>query len=85
MCIVGGNTFRFTLNSLPPKTFLETRLVFPKHLVPFAKKIAKGNGLVGKRNKVRNQWSQMEVQLKRRFDLIPNLVQSVKGYAAHES
>lgn len=42
------------------------------------------NGLVGKRNKVRNQWSQIEVQLKRRFDLIPNLVESVKGYAAHE-
>jgi LemA protein len=43
------------------------------------------NGLIGKRNKVKNQWSQIEVQLKRRFDLIPNLVESVKGYASHES
>lgn len=42
------------------------------------------NSLVGKRNKVRNQWSQIEVQLKRRFDLIPNLVNTVKGYADHE-
>jgi len=43
------------------------------------------NGLVKKRNKVKNSWSQIDVQLKRRFDLIPNLVQTVKGYAAHES
>lgn len=42
------------------------------------------NGLVGKRNKVRNAWSQIEVQLKRRFDLIPNLMETVKGYATHE-
>ncbi len=42
------------------------------------------NGLVGKRNKLLNQWSQVEVQLKRRFDLIPNLVEAVKGYATHE-
>jgi LemA protein len=42
------------------------------------------NGLVGKRNKVNNQWGQVDVQLKRRFDLIPNLVESVKGYATHE-
>ncbi len=43
------------------------------------------NGLVRKRNKVLNSWSQIDVQLKRRFDLIPNLVEIVKGYAAHES
>ena len=43
------------------------------------------NKLVGLRNRVRNQWSQVDVQLKRRFDLIPNLVETVKGYAAHES
>jgi LemA protein len=42
------------------------------------------NGLVRKRNKVGNAWSQIDVQLKRRFDLIPNLVETVKGYAAHE-
>ncbi|MFU0799345.1 MAG: LemA family protein [Xylanivirga thermophila] len=42
------------------------------------------NSLVGKRNKVRNSWAQIDVQLKRRFDLIPNLVNTVKGYAAHE-
>ena len=42
------------------------------------------NGLVNKRNKVANSWSQIDVQLKRRFDLIPNLVETVKGYAAHE-
>lgn len=42
------------------------------------------NKLVGKRNKVSNSWSQIDVQLKRRFDLIPNLMETVKGYAAHE-
>jgi LemA protein len=42
------------------------------------------NGLVQKRNRVDNSWAQIEVQLRRRRDLIPNLVESVKGYAAHE-
>ena len=42
------------------------------------------NNLVGLRNKVKDQWAQIEVQLKRRFDLIPNLVNTVKGYASHE-
>ena len=42
------------------------------------------NGLVQARNKVKNAWSQIDVQLQRRFDLIPNLVESVKGYMAHE-
>ena len=43
------------------------------------------NGLVQLRNKVRDQFSQIDVQLKRRADLIPNLVETVKGYAKHES
>ena len=42
------------------------------------------NGLVRRRNQVENAWSQIDVQLKRRIDLIPNLVETVKGYAAHE-
>jgi len=42
------------------------------------------NNLVTLRNKVRNQRSQIDVELKRRFDLIPNLVETVKGYAKHE-
>ncbi len=42
------------------------------------------NGLVRSRNRVDNSWGQVEVQLKRRYDLIPNLVETVKGYAAHE-
>ena len=42
------------------------------------------NSLVRRRNHVDNAWSQIDVQLKRRYDLIPNLVETVKGYAAHE-
>ena len=42
------------------------------------------NGLVGARNEVKNAWSAIDVQLKRRHDLIPNLIESVKGYATHE-
>ncbi len=43
------------------------------------------NGLVKERMKVKNSWSQIDVQLQRRFDLIPNLVETVKGYMQHES
>ncbi len=42
------------------------------------------NSLVSLRNRVKDQWSQIDVQLKRRADLIPNLVETVKGYAKHE-
>jgi len=43
------------------------------------------NGLVRLRNRAREAWADIDVQLKRRYDLIPNLVETVKGYAAHES
>jgi LemA protein len=43
------------------------------------------NGLVTLRNRCDNAWSQVDVQLRRRYDLIPNLVETVKGYAKHES
>ena len=46
--------------------------------------IALYNRFVRYRNRVDNAWAQIEVQLKRRWDLIPNLVETVKGYAAHE-
>jgi LemA protein len=42
------------------------------------------NGLVGLRNQVKNAWAQIDVQLKRRHDLIPNLVETVRGYMKHE-
>lgn len=43
------------------------------------------NGLVSKKILCENSWSQIDIQLKRRYDLIPNLVETVKGYAKHES
>ncbi len=42
------------------------------------------NGLVAARNRVKESWAQVDVQLKRRFDLIPNLMETVKGYMQHE-
>lgn len=47
--------------------------------------VATYNSLVTFRNRVKDAWSQIDVQLKRRFDLIPNLVETVKGYTKHES
>ena len=46
--------------------------------------IAVYNGLIQKRIRTQEAWAQIDVQLKRRYDLIPNLVETVKGYAAHE-
>jgi LemA protein len=46
--------------------------------------IATYNGLVGLRNQLRNAWAQIDVQLKRRYDLIPNLIETVRGYMKHE-
>ena len=46
--------------------------------------IANYNKLVELRNRVKNQWHQIDVQLKRRFDMIPNLAETVRGYAKHE-
>lgn len=42
------------------------------------------NGLVSKRNRVQDAWAQIDVQLKRRYDLIPNLIETVRGYAKYE-
>src|SRR5207245_11456404 len=42
------------------------------------------NGLVRLRNRIQGAWAQIDVQLRRRYDLIPNLVETVKGYATHE-
>ena len=47
--------------------------------------IMKYNQLISLRNRIQNAWSQIDVQLRRRYDLIPNLIETVKGYAKHES
>lgn len=47
--------------------------------------VASFNGFVAKRNQAKEAWADIDVQLKRRYDLIPNLINTVKGYAAHEA
>jgi LemA protein len=46
--------------------------------------VAVYNGLIARRNRVKESWAQIDVQLRRRYDLIPNVVETVKGYAKHE-
>ena len=53
-------------------------------LVPLVWAVAQYNSLIGLRNYVANAWANIDTELKRRYDLIPNLVAVVKGYAAHE-
>jgi len=53
-------------------------------LIPLVWVAAMYNSLVTLRNLVRNSWSNIDTELRRRYDLIPNLVETVKGYAAHE-
>jgi len=53
-------------------------------LVPALWLIVQYNSLIGLRNHIRESWSNVDTELKRRYDLIPNLVTTVKGYAAHE-
>lgn len=59
-------------------------VVFIIALILFLVGVSIHNNLVKARNKVKNQFAQIDVQLKRRFDLIPNLVETVKGYTNHE-
>src|SRR5258705_3941309 len=53
-------------------------------LFPLIFVVAQFNALVGLRNYIRDAWANVDTELKRRYDLIPNLVATVKGYAAHE-
>lgn len=53
-------------------------------LIPAVWVVVQYNGLVGLRNYIAESWSNVDTELKRRYDLIPNLVATVKGYAAHE-
>ena len=59
-------------------------VIFAVLLLVILATISSYNSLVSKRNRVRNSWAQIDVQLKKRFDLVPNLVETVKGYARHE-
>jgi len=61
-----------------------TVIIFILLGLPVIWAIATYNGLIRSRNRVDEAWSDIEVQLKRRYDLIPNLVSTVQGYASHE-
>ena len=65
-------------------TFLPLYIVFGIIALVIIWAIATYNRLVILRNRIDNAWSQVDVQLRRRYDLIPNLVETVKGYASHE-
>ena len=64
---------------MAPLLFLAAMVLVPVVLV-----LVQYNGLVGLRNHIREAWSNIDTELERRHDLIPNLVEVVKGYAAHE-
>jgi LemA protein len=67
-----------------PQSFIPLILLAGIVLLPVIFVIAQYNALVGLRNYIRESWSNVDTELKRRYDLIPNLVAAVKGYAAHE-
>lgn len=68
-----------------PETLLPPLLIlFGLLLLPVLWVVAQYNGLVSLRNHIRESWSNIDTELKRRYELIPNLVATVKGYAAHE-
>jgi LemA protein len=60
-------------------------LIFPVLLLLILFVISTYNSLVEKRNRVRNSWAKIDVQLKKRFDIVPNLLEAVKGYAENEA
>ncbi len=59
-------------------------ILFAAALIPILWVVVQYNSLVGLRNFIAESWSNVDTELKRRYDLIPNLVATVKGYAAHE-
>jgi LemA protein len=67
-----------------PETLFPLIVVGVIILVPLAYVLGTYNRLVRLRNTIRESWSNVDTELKRRYDLIPNLVNTVKGYAAHE-
>jgi LemA protein len=69
---------------MDPEAFIPLIVVGLILLVPLIWLIGTYNGLVRARNTTTESWSNVDTELKRRYDLIPNLVQTVKGYAAHE-
>src|SRR5712691_9052047 len=69
---------------MEPTTLIVVVVVVVVALVLILAVIGIYNGLVSKKVQTENAWSQIDVQLKRRYDLIPNLVETVKGYASHE-
>jgi LemA protein len=82
--VIQGLANVFIFAQIKNSSIMELLIIFVIVIILIFIVIGMYNSLVRLRNQVKNAWSQIDVQLKRRYDLIPNLIETVKGYMKHE-